>query len=71
MNKVWLLVLEEDGEDVGFFAFSCMEVAELFATSNDLEPYSARLGVLSIDDPKMEPEGSYVWDGMIWRYERL
>ena len=70
MNKVFLFVHEDEDESKGYLVFSCLDAATEFATAMDLEPYIARLVPMPIDDPQVDIDHRYDWDGLSWNYVR-
>lgn len=70
MNKVYLFIHEDEDENEGYLIFSCIEAATELATGMELEPFTAHLVPLPIDDPQADIDHKYDWDGLAWNYVR-
>lgn len=70
MNKIYMMFHENEDEDVGYLAFSCLESATEFATKAELEPFNTALVAMPLDQPDADIDHRYVWDGLEFKYER-
>lgn len=71
MNRIYLMLHENDDEEIGYLIFSCVDEATDFLLKSEIEPYAVDLVSMAIDDPGDIPNHRYDWDGLSLNYVRL
>lgn len=71
MNRVYLMLHENEDEETGYLIFSCTEEATDFLLKAEIEPYTVNLVPMAIDDPGDCTDHRYDWDGLSLNYVRI